>query len=93
VKSIWEKVLPHRKLKIKSGVIETYPTGQEANKYNASEMSDGERVIFYLIGEVVCSPENSILVIDEPEMHIHKSLVKKLLILWRIADQIVLSFI
>ncbi|GAB2796875.1 DUF4435 domain-containing protein [Rhabdobacter roseus] len=78
VKSIWEKVLPHRKLKIKSGVIETYPTGQEDNKYNASEMSDGERVIFYLIGEVICSPEKSMIIIDEPEMHIHKSLVKTL---------------
>ena len=41
-------------------------------------MSDGERVIFYLIAEVVCSPENSIIIIDEPEMHIHKSLVKDL---------------
>ncbi len=78
VKLIWEKVLPHRKLKIKAGVIDTYPTLHEANKYNASDMSDGERVIFYLIAEVVCSPKNSILIIDEPEMHIHKSLVKKL---------------
>ena len=78
VREIWEKVLPHRQLRIKAGVIETLPIGQEANKYNASEMSDGERVIFYLIAEVVCSPENSIVIIDEPEMHIHKSLVKSL---------------
>ncbi|PKP45684.1 MAG: AAA family ATPase [Bacteroidetes bacterium HGW-Bacteroidetes-11] len=78
VKRIWEKVLPHRKLKIKAGVIDTFPTLHEANKYNASEMSDGERVIFYLIAEVVCSPKDSILIIDKPEMHIHKSLVKKL---------------
>lgn len=78
VQEIWEKVLPHRKLIKRAGVIETYPAGQEENKYNATEMSDGERVIFYLIGEVVCAPQNSILVIDEPEMHIHKSIVKNL---------------
>lgn len=78
VREIWEKVLPHRQLRIKAGVIETLPIGQEVNKYNASEMSDGERVIFYLIAEIVCSPENSIVIIDEPEMHIHKSLVKSL---------------
>jgi len=78
VQSIWERVLPHRKLIKSAGVIETYPIGKKANKYNATEMSDGERVIFYLIGEVICSPENSIVIIDEPEMHIHKSLVKKL---------------
>jgi ABC-type dipeptide/oligopeptide/nickel transport system ATPase component len=78
VQKIWETVLPHRKLIKKAGVIETYPTGQTASNYNATEMSDGERVIFYLIGEVVCAPQNSIIIIDEPEMHIHKSLVKNL---------------
>lgn len=77
-KKIWELVLPHRKLKIKAGVIESYPTGHPNSLYNAQELSDGERVIFYLIGEVICSPENSIIIIDEPEMHIHKSLIKKL---------------
>jgi hypothetical protein len=78
VQRIWEKVLPHRKLLKRAGVIETYPTGLELNIYNASEMSDGERVVFYLIGEVICVPSNSIIIIDEPEMHLHKSLIKKL---------------
>ena len=78
IQKIWEIVLPHRKLKKKAGIIETYPTDQEAYSYNASQMSDGERVIFYLIGEVVCAPLNSIIIIDEPEMHIHRSLVKNL---------------
>ncbi|MDJ1473759.1 DUF4435 domain-containing protein [Xanthocytophaga flava] len=78
VQRIWETVLPHRKLLKRAGIIETYPIGKEENKYNSSEMSDGERVIFYLIGEVVCAPINSIIIIDEPEMHIHRSLVKTL---------------
>lgn len=78
VQRIWELVLPHRKLLKRAGLIETYPTGNDQNKYNASEMSDGERVIFYLVGEVVCAPSNSIIIIDEPEMHIHKSLIKYL---------------
>jgi hypothetical protein len=79
IQSIFEAVLPHRKIIKKAGVIETYPTnGQISDAYNASEMSDGERVIFYMVGEVICSIENAIIIIDEPEMHIHKSLVKKL---------------
>jgi ABC-type cobalamin/Fe3+-siderophores transport system ATPase subunit len=78
VQRIWEAVLPHRKLFKTAGVIETYPTGEIANKYNASEMSDGERVIFYLIAEIICASQNSIIIIDEPEMHIHKSLTKML---------------
>ena len=78
IKNIWEKVLPHRKIKINAGNIETYPTNFPDTKYNAAEMSDGERVVFYLIGEVVSVSENSILVIDEPEMHLHKSIIKPL---------------
>jgi ABC-type dipeptide/oligopeptide/nickel transport system ATPase component len=76
VQRIWELVLPHRKLHKIAGVIQAYPSGQEASKYNASEMSDGERVIFYLAAEVICAPINSIIIIDEPEMHIHSSLIK-----------------
>ena len=41
-------------------------------------MSDGERVMLYLIGQCLCIPENSIIIIDEPEIHLHKSLVDKL---------------
>ena len=78
IQAIWETVLPHRKLKKRAGIIETYPIGQELNVYNASQMSDGERVIFYLIGEVVCAPKGALIIIDEPEMHIHRSLVKNL---------------
>lgn len=78
VQNIWEYVLPYIKLVKKAGSIETYPAENPDSQYNASEMSDGERVIFYLIGEVISVPENSIIVIDEPEMHIHKSITKKL---------------
>ncbi|WP_373511068.1 DUF4435 domain-containing protein [Persicitalea sp.] len=78
IQKIWETILPHRKLIKKAGVIEAYPTEQKNSIYNASQMSDGERVIFYLIGEAICAPEKSIIIIDEPEMHIHRSLVKKL---------------
>lgn len=78
VQKIWENVLPHRKLVKRAGVIETHPSDDTNNIYNASEMSDGERVIFYLIGEVICAPNNALVIIDEPEMHIHKSLVNNL---------------
>jgi ABC-type cobalamin/Fe3+-siderophores transport system ATPase subunit len=78
VKQIWEYVLPHRKLQIKAGSIETSSSSNTSEIYNAAEMSDGERVVFYLIGEVISAPTNSIIIIDEPEMHIHKSITKKL---------------
>ncbi len=78
IQIIWENVLPHRRLIKKAGTIETYPVENPESNYNASEMSDGERIVFYLIGEVLSSPENAIIIIDEPEMHIHNSITKKL---------------
>ncbi len=78
VQNIWEYVLPHRKLVILAGSIETYSIESINSQYNSSEMSDGERVIFYLIGQVISVRNNSIIVVDEPEMHIHKSITKKL---------------
>jgi len=78
IQRIWESVLPHRKLEKRAGIIDIYPNGYHEKKYNGSEMSDGERCIFYLIGEVLCAPEGSIIIIDEPEMHIHVSLIKRL---------------
>lgn len=41
-------------------------------------MSDGERAIFYFIGEVLCAKENSLIIVDEPENHLHKSILNRL---------------
>jgi hypothetical protein len=38
-------------------------------------MSDGERAIFYFLGQCLVAPLNSALIIDEPESHIHKAII------------------
>lgn len=73
VRELWETILPHRELIIGGLRIQTQIRGQEDKKYNSSEMSDGERVIFYLIGQCLAAPKEGIIVIDEPELHLHKS--------------------
>ncbi|MFC6649117.1 DUF4435 domain-containing protein [Paenibacillus rhizoplanae] len=78
VQNIWEEIFPHRKLVKLAGRIDTYPTDSPDNKYNSSEMSDGERLVFYFIGVVVCAPDSAIIIIDEPENHLHKSIIKNL---------------
>lgn len=81
-KRVWEGILPHRKLKIGGGKVETQIVSDEAETkdslYNASEMSDGERVIFYLIGQALSAPEDGVVVIDEPELHLHRSVQARL---------------
>ena len=73
VKELWEKTLPHRELIVGGLRIQTKVKGTDNQIYNSSEMSDGERVIFYLIGQCLAAPKNGIIVVDEPELHLHKS--------------------
>ena len=77
IKEIWEDVILHRKIKICAGKIET-SNRNEDDYYNGCEMSDGEMAIFYFIGEVLCAKENSLIIIDEPENHLHKSILVRL---------------
>ncbi|MDJ0511192.1 MAG: DUF4435 domain-containing protein [Crocosphaera sp.] len=77
IKRIWEFILPHRELIIRAGKIEVC-SGNEESSYHAAEMSDGERVIIYLIGQCLAVKENSIIIIDEPELHLHKALQSRL---------------
>lgn len=48
------------------------------DSYMGSEMSDGERVAIYLIGQCLLIPQESVIIIDEPEIHLHKSLMCRL---------------
>lgn len=77
LQSIWSQLLPHRLLIISGDDIQVSTPGTDV-KYQASEMSDGERAIFYLIGQTLAAADNSMLVIDEPELHIHRSIMSKL---------------
>lgn len=80
VKQVWEKILPHRELILGGLRIQTCVKGDKEKAYNASEMSDGERVIFYLVGQCLAAPKDGIIIIDEPELHLHKSVQAPL---WR----------
>lgn len=74
---IWDHILPHRKLEISGDDIKASITGTSI-PYAASEMSDGERAIFYLIGQTLMAAEDSLIIFDEPELHIHRSLMSTL---------------
>lgn len=77
LQAIWSKLLPHRQLVISGDDIEVSTPGLDG-KYPAADMSDGERAIFYLIGQTLAAANSSLLVIDEPELHIHRSIMSKL---------------
>ena len=72
---IWKIVLPNLKLVIEENSIKIIRNGIP---YDASEMSDGERQVFYFIGQILCAPECSLVIIDEPEQLLHPSIVSLL---------------
>lgn len=73
---IWNTVFPHRNIIIEDNTIKAKTDKNET--YLAKEMSDGERVAIYLIGQCLVAPEDVIIVIDEPEIHLHKAIMHKL---------------
>lgn len=78
LQEVWERLLPLKKLHITADNIRVSSTSIESADYSASEMSDGERAVFYILGQVLSANEGSILIFDEPELHIHKSIISNL---------------
>lgn len=74
---IWQRLLPHRRLVISGDDIQVSVAGTPST-YPASDMSDGERAIFYLIAQALVAADSSLLIIDEPELHVHPSIMSSL---------------
>ncbi|MCY4261852.1 MAG: AAA family ATPase, partial [Candidatus Dadabacteria bacterium] len=50
--------------------------GQE---YGVAELSDGERNALLIAGDLLTAPEGTLIIIDEPERHLHRSIISPLL--------------
>lgn len=82
LKAIWAEVLPERELIVEdSKFYALFEKDGNKIKYSANQMSDGERAVLYLAAQVLCVPKNKTLIIDEPEVHLHRSIMNRLWIL------------
>ncbi len=52
---------------------------QGGPQYSAAELSDGERNALLIAGSVLTAPSGTLLIIDEPERHLHRSIISPLL--------------
>lgn len=79
IKRVWNKVFPQRDIiEEDSKFYAVYKKGEDSFRYPANQMSDGERAVLYLTAQVICVPEGKTLIIDEPELHIHPSIMNRL---------------
>lgn len=76
---VWDEVFPQRGLRMKDSKFLTYfeKNGKE-EEYSSNQMSDGERAVLYLAAQVLCVPKNKTLIVDEPEIHLHRSIMNRL---------------
>jgi len=47
--------------------------------YSIAQLSDGERNSMLIIANVLTAPENTLILLDEPERHLHRSIVSPLI--------------
>ncbi|MCD8265434.1 MAG: DUF4435 domain-containing protein [Tannerellaceae bacterium] len=74
IQVLWEQMFPQSRLVRKSGFFELVSTGRNGKSYKAGRMSDGEKIVFYLIGAVLYAREGALLIIEEPELLLHNSI-------------------
>lgn len=73
---VWDAVFPHRTIILKDNKIQvSLDAGQP---YLGTEMSDGEKATLYLIAQCLAVPDGKTVIVDEPELHLHRAIMNKL---------------
>ena len=73
---IWDKMIEQRHLEIdRTGL---HVMGNDIKPYDFNELSDGEKAVFYYVAHILLAPENSYIIVDEPENHLHLTICNKL---------------
>lgn len=75
---VWNGLIQHREMILTDGVQLQLKVNDNGEVYNAHQMSDGEKVILYLVAQVLQAPQSSFVIVDEPEMYLHKTILNKL---------------
>lgn len=80
---IWNSLIEHRVISCIDG-MNINVESEKGRPYPAIQMSDGEKVMLFLIAQVLQAPNSGFIIVDEPEMYLHKTILKKL---WDILEK------
>ena len=77
VEQIWNQIFPEIifELEPDDRVVKVEKNG---SKYSINGLSDGERCILFYIGNVLLAPENSYIIVDEPETFLNAAVYNEL---------------
>ena len=76
--NIWNFLIEHREMFYDDYNNLKIRVKESSEEYPIYQMSDGEKNIFFLIGRVLLASDDAMIIIDEPEMYLHKAIVNKL---------------
>ena len=77
LEKIWNKIKPEISFEIDPIKI-IVNVEKNHSKYSINGLSDGERCILFYIGSVLLAPENSYIVVDEPETFLNAAVYNEL---------------
>lgn len=86
-KYIWNQILPDIQFRPETTLRILVPykyNNNNTDEFSINSLSDGEKVIMYYIFRILLAPDNSFIIIDEPDSNINLSILN---LLWDILEQ------
>ncbi len=83
VVKMWQEVFPKNKILRENGKLLFQTEGQD-DRYSTFRLSDGEKAVLYYIGAVLYAMPQAIILVDDPEVFIHQSMMATL---WNVIEE------
>ena len=80
----WEEIFPNNKILRQEGRL-LFTSGSGDDSYTSLRLSDGEKAILYYLGSVMYAPRNALVLVDDPDAFIHRSITQAL---WNVIEQL-----
>lgn len=77
VEQIWNQIFPDIIFELEPD-DRVVKVEQNGSKYSINGLSDGERCILFYIGNILLAPENSYIIVDEPETFLNAAVYNEL---------------
>ncbi|MBR3100380.1 MAG: DUF4435 domain-containing protein [Muribaculaceae bacterium] len=80
---MWQEVFPKNKVLRENGKL-MFATEGHSDKYSSLKLSDGEKAVLYYIGAVLYAMPDAVILVDDPETFIHRSIMQTL---WNVIEE------
>lgn len=75
--NLWQEIFPGNKILIERGkMLFSNRRAEKDDIYSAGKLSAGERAVIYYLGAINYAPENSVVMVDSPEMFLHPTIMQ-----------------